>query len=317
MAGICAPISCVHAAWLAALSFVIAHKAWKLATIFALGCGAYAMHTTLESLALFQTYAPQPITGTVVEKQDGMAIVRTQIGRLQLRTPHHTLQLADTVHISHAKLYPRTTQNSWYLLRRSLYATGSIPKKSVVTVTDHPTWSWRRTQDQWRNDISNQCQQILSPSTYTLFALLFLGKSEQTDLYETFAWWGISHHLARSGLHLVLFLMLLRTTLCLIPGRYEYKTILLMVLATMYGILSWSSISFLRAYCGCVAYCMYDLLWIPTSALHVVCLVTLAVLIYQPAQLFFLDFQLSFGLTWALAFLSHVRKILPAHKATF
>ena len=164
-----------------------------------------------------------------------------------------------------------------------------------------------------RERVATECKAQLSPKTYGLFAAIFLGQPTtygMQDHREQFSEWGIVHQLARSGLHLVILLALARWCLGFIPLWYGLKVLILLALVALYGLLSWPSISFVRACITCFVYCLFELFFIPVTALQVVTLVTLLVLVQNPAQLFFLDFQLSFGLTFALALMSHVRKIL-------
>ncbi len=77
--------------------------------------------------------------------------------------------------------------------------------------------------------------------------------------------------------------------------------ILLFLLLGIYYLLSWPSVSFIRACIAWLCYQGFSLTGKSTRALHIISLTTLIVLLINPYQLFFLDFQLSFGLTCVLA----------------
>jgi ComEC/Rec2-related protein len=161
--------------------------------------------------------------------------------------------------------------------------------------------------------LANTCSAQLTPRTGQLFATIFLGKPAHNthESRELFSYWGIAHQLARSGLHLVILLMMLRWALGFVPLWYGIKLVITLLLVGAYGYLSWPSISFIRACITCFVYALYELLLIPVSPVQVVTLVTFIVLAQNPGELFFLDFQLSFGLTFALAFVGHVKRASP------
>ena len=181
----------------------------------------------------------------------------------------------------------------------------------TYTIDYHPTWSLR-------NWIWNQKKRLLdglankfSPHTFRFFSSLFLGnracvKTSLEETNEQFKIWGISHFLARSGLHLALFLFIWHTIFCLIPIPLMSKQIIIIFLSCIYFILTWTSAPFTRSFALFIAskLCLFT----KTSfhLLHYVTLVCLCFLIYSPLYLFFLDFQLSFALTFALAWFNQL-----------
>ena len=142
-----------------------------------------------------------------------------------------------------------------------------------------------------------------------LFSAIFLGKKNKTQTYDKskdqFKIWGISHYLARSGLHLVIFIMIWHLILCLFPIPFRWKQSILIALALIYALLSWSSVSFIRALTVFMLYKIATIFEIQMHIVHSITLACLFTLLYNPAHLFFLDFQLSFALTFALAWLAN------------
>ncbi|MBS1986472.1 ComEC/Rec2 family competence protein [Candidatus Dependentiae bacterium] len=152
------------------------------------------------------------------------------------------------------------------------------------------------------------CAKIDS-SLQPLYTALFLGNKHDIPMsgYIThnFSLWGISHHLARSGLHLIIAGWLLVLFLQRLPILERSRYLLLAVLGCSYYLLSWSSISFDRA---CFSFILYKIgNWgrTPLDPMHAISLVMLSFLCISPAYLLCLDFQLSFGLTYALAWFNH------------
>lgn len=192
-----------------------------------------------------------------------------------------------------------------YLLKEDIAATAFLQKAtySVTHRSEGGFGSWIHTQREFMID---RLRNRLSSITLALFTSLFLGnrneqKQEQERVAQQSKNWGTSHHLARSGLHLVIFIYLLILLLRFLPISLFAKEYLLLTLCVIYHIFSWSSISFVRAFITFVCYKLCTLLGFPSHILHVLTITTALILIYNPIQLFFLDFQLSFGLTFILA----------------
>ncbi len=152
------------------------------------------------------------------------------------------------------------------------------------------------------------CNKI-DASLQPLYAALFLGNKHDIpmscSITHRFSLWGISHHLARSGLHLIIAGWLLILFLQRLPISERSRYLLLAILGFTYYLLSWSSISFDRA---CFSFILYKIgTWgrTPLDPMHTISLVMLSFLCISPAYLLCLDFQLSFGLTYALAWFNH------------
>ncbi len=218
----------------------------------------------------------------------------------------------DIVEIHSLKLsFPEQGDFRNYLIKEGISAT-LFPRKLDYTIISSSSnlWTWIYTT---RKRIYQSCKQKMSDVTFALFSTIFLGNKTVADEHlnhykNHFKFWGISHYLARSGLHLVIFLIILQFLLSFIPLRYTTKQIIMLSIIIMYAVLSWSSISFIRALYTIVLYQLCNIVTVPIAPLHLLSLITMSILLISPLQLFFLDFQLSFGLTCALALLNVIVK---------
>lgn len=267
---------------------------------------------------------PIDITATVTDSISVDHPIYTQ--RLTLDTGNQTLffytkdcpdvTIADTIAIRNIRIKkPSSPSFNNYLLKEGVAATVFAPYNNY-TLVYRPTYSYIR----WLYNLKNNTLQSLlgkmQAQSYHLFASLFLGnkpvpKKVIDNAREHFNTWGVTHYLARSGLHMIIVAMVWQILLSIMPLSYTARTMLLILLSIMYGLLSWPSVSFNRALMSFVLYKLCNLLLMPTHFLHVVTVVCLAVLIHNPMHLFFLDFQLSFGLTFALALFAHMRQKSP------
>ncbi|MFH1461628.1 MAG: ComEC/Rec2 family competence protein [bacterium] len=155
-----------------------------------------------------------------------------------------------------------------------------------------------------KNRIYEKIKLKLSPKAFNYFASIFLGNKTETISSEQrniFNIWGVSHYLARSGLHIVIFIIIWQLIFNLIPIPIKNKNVMLLIISIIYLALSWTSISFLRAFFVFILYQLSSLWEKQANFLHILTIVCLIILIKNPIQLFFLDFQLTFLLTFALA----------------
>ncbi|HBY05847.1 MAG: ComEC/Rec2-related protein [candidate division TM6 bacterium GW2011_GWE2_42_60] len=182
-----------------------------------------------------------------------------------------------------------------------------------ISLLSHPQWSWRRFLFERRNAIIDGVRPHLEPLTFTLFASVFLGKKtvdagDMSSIRDQFRPWGILHYLARSGLHLMILVMLLNKVLSFFPIPYGIRNMLVILLLLVYLLVSWASISFLRAAILSFLYSICVIMRLQIHALYLLVLTCFLVLLVNPLQLFFLDFQLSFLLTGVLAWLNALKR---------
>jgi len=221
------------------------------------------------------------------------------------------IQVQDVIKIKNLTL-KKASKDSYnnYLIKEDIAATLFLPTFDF-DVIKHPTYSFARTLYYFKENLLSRCKKKLSPQTFAFFSSVFLGnrqwgKKHMEKPKEYCKTWGISHYLARSGLHMVIFIFAWHLLLNLLPISLRFKEIFLIFLSILYYMLSWSSISFIRAFFSFILYKSCSLLKLPSQLLHLLTIVTFLVLLFNPMQLFFLDFQLSFGLTFALAWFNHI-----------
>lgn len=224
----------------------------------------------------------------------------------------HAFEYNDVITIPEIYLsYPGNSSFGYFLKKQNICANGFLKREQPITFVEHIKAGglaencacWVQKQ---KDALIAHFQQNLSPEAFILFSSIFLGykmpKTEFTcHLRDEFQWWGISHHLARSGLHLVMFILVLQFLLLLLPIPLVIKKAVSMLLIFLYTLFSWSSISFIRSLLMVFCYFICTLTSFASHALHTISLACCIILLYNPFYLLSLDFQLSFSFTLALA----------------
>ncbi|BDC35226.1 hypothetical protein Noda2021_11840 [Candidatus Dependentiae bacterium Noda2021] len=201
---------------------------------------------------------------------------------------------------------PRAKSSFLYYLYKEGISASAFTNTLDYKLINRPTYSLKRAIHALREKIFARIGN--SSNAFSTISTLFWGNriGEEKEIKERFKQWGVSHYLARSGLHLIIVIMILQMLLSVTPLSYNTKQIMLIACVISYSFLTWSSVSFVRALGMFLVYKIATLCNKPIHYLHLVTLVSLAVLLANPFYLFFLDFQLSFGLTFSLAWFNQV-----------
>lgn len=224
-----------------------------------------------------------------------------------------SIAIADHIDIKHLSIKsPPSGDFKKYLLKEGVSGTAFVYKLETEIVY-RPSFSVRRWLNEKKQLLIASLKNKMSKPVCALFCSLFLGESNQEkriiqEKKVDFKVWGIVHHLARSGLHLAIFILCWFFLLSFLPIPFFIKHIMLIGLSVIYFLLSTPSISFVRAFHLFLLFAFGSLLKLPMTALHALILSGIITLLYNPYQLFFLDFQLSFYLTFCLAWLARLDK---------
>lgn len=170
-----------------------------------------------------------------------------------------------------------------------------------------PGWEASSWWYQQRTTLYSRLKTLLSPSVFAYCGSLFFGNRDHPSSNKTrdlFARWGLVHYLARSGLHIALIIALWSSMLLWLPLPLQGKLLLLLFLLYSYSMLSWTSLSYQRALWLFVLLCGGALLRRRPHTMHLLSLLATLTMLSNPAHLFFLDFQLTFFLTFVLLVLS-------------
>lgn len=230
-------------------------------------------------------------------------------------TSHENLKSGDRIFIKNLLLEKsyNNSQLQSYLQKENL-TTIAFSKKLDYTIIKKTDDIYTRVKSFLKTAKENLIERVkkkLSPITFSLFSSIFLGiQNSSEDCFKSlrsfFEQWGIVHYLARSGFHIIIILTALYFIMQFIPINYFLKQIFITFIILLYTAFTYSSISYMRALLIYLLYFASILKQRPIYPLHSLSVVALISLLYNPIYLFFLDFQLSFGLSFALLWLNEI-----------
>jgi len=227
------------------------------------------------------------------------------------------IPLIENIHIGDTILIKgvhfKTPKNSHYLLylAKEHITTSASALKSHIEIIHHPKYSIARIIAEYTKRLDVSFRSTLTQETYYAFSSIFLGnplaKKKESALQKKLNQWGIVHYIARSGLHLLIFVSIWMLILSYIPLPWIIRQLSMMLLVLLYSLLSWPSIPFNRALYTFLLVKTSYIIQIKTYFISTLACVTCITLLSSPLSLFSLNFQLSFGITYALAWLNEIR----------
>ena len=225
---------------------------------------------------------------------------------------HPFFKIGDTVHCALDLITAPTGEFKLYLAKEGVDAT-AFQQKISSKIIKRPLYSFKKWMAQKRKFLYCTLLKKMNRATFSLVSSLFLGnrisvKQELETQKPLFKLWGITHFLARSGLHLLLFIALLQGLLRFIPAHFLIKQAGITLITCVYFLFSWPSLSFNRAFYTFLFYQYCTFLNIPIHSMHTIALICLIILFINPLQLFFLDFQFTFLLTFCLIWIAHTHQ---------
>ena len=219
------------------------------------------------------------------------------------------LEVGDTVIITKLTCAPlNESLRNW--LRKNNYAALCFYTPNIKTI-QHPLVSLKKIHWNIRQYLVQQFKLKLSPQAYGLFTSIFLGNPDKNNIYayhKFFSWWGLNHYLARAGLHTLILFLILRFLIGIFTSRFMTKTILHIGVSTFYYLITWQNIPFIRAFLVLIGGQCCHLLHVPINTLHLLNLILLMYILINPQSIFFLDFQLTFAITYTLVFIGRYTK---------
>lgn len=319
LAGFCYSIYQNKSAFLIILLYMIIGSFLAVARINYQNKSYESDQAFLKSKVTLQGVAEQINRSCLIKDQSSIIVTTTTISNKKntIKTPKKiclflpTAQAQKIQEANHITFYdiqleqpPKETDYHRYLLKEGLWAIAHGTKYTQYSIL-------KRNTTPWQQKILSSLYKKINEDSSSLFDPLFLGKKEKNiynlNIQHQSTYWGIAHHMARSGAHLAILFTLIMLLLHYTQFAYSYRYLLCIFLLISYALISQSSISFLRALCMILLHILSKICKRVPSSLHTISITTLVTLLYNPMQLFFLDFQLSFGITYIIIWLFNIK----------
>ncbi len=223
---------------------------------------------------------------------------------------YKNIQIDNTIKIEN--LFFKSFNNNTYIdhLTKDNIATSLFESKFTNQFISQKKFSFPRWINKIKNYIFLNIKLKTCQESFALFSSIFLGNTKNcsqklmTEYRDFFQLWGLSHYLARAGLHMLIIIFLWSTLISSLKINFRLQQTILLMLIIIYYLLSWASIPFLRSLSMFLLYKTCIILNLQINSLHLLNVACFLMIAISPMQIFSLDFQLSFGLTYALIFLS-------------
>ena len=196
-----------------------------------------------------------------------------------------------------------------YLMRININ-NSFFTKKIFFKILNRPNFSVKRNFENIKYKLINRIQSKMKNNAFCLFSSIFLGNKNlvKKDMQPTsykFANWGISHIIARSGLHLWILILVLQIIFSLFRS-FIVRRILMIIIMIMFYIISWPAIPFTRSIITYILFEFCNIFGFTHNTIHLFLLTCIIILTSNPIQIFFLDFQLSFIITYILLWYAQI-----------
>ena len=221
------------------------------------------------------------------------------------------LRIADTITVKNVQFKTAKNHDFMMFLLKEHVTTSAPIHRCIIELLKRPNYSWSRTIAEYRNRLLMHFKQCMDKETYLAFSSIFLGdplaKKKEDRLKNQLKHWGLFHYIARAGLHLMIFVSIWMFIFALLPLPWVIRQIFIILLCGLYFTLTWPSIPFNRAFFTLLFVRTCGLLRLKTYYIPSLSLIAFITLLENPIALFALDFQLSFGVTFALAWFNEIR----------
>lgn len=211
--------------------------------------------------------------------------------------PEMSVARYDSIHLR-ADLRDVWSQHEGYLaylhrmgVRYAAYA------EAVVRAGQHHDFSTQ--MEQFQAKMSDQLAATMPGDTTAagIARAMFLGDTDHLDrdLRRSFADAGLSHVLAISGMHISIMFLMLNWLLGFLPLHIRARNYLMLTILLVYMLLTGASPSVVRAVVVAGALIVAQLAYLRTRALNLLGAAAIVQLLWEPAVIYQLGFQLSYA----------------------
>jgi hypothetical protein len=162
-----------------------------------------------------------------------------------------------------------------------------------------------------KESLSHAFKTQFSDKNKFFFETIFLGKTAHDKQYRNlFFTWGISHFLARSGLHIQICISVLISFFLFLGFSYAFSAVMQLFFLFFFYFFTFPSISFFRAFLMFFLFLLCKLCNLPTTSLHTLSVTAIITFFMYPYCFLQLGTQLTFFTTCILALTSYANQFI-------
>lgn len=213
---------------------------------------------------------------------------------------------------------PKLFNYRLYLQTRGIYTTTTV-KKHEINKVDEKTLPWYENMKlKFTDHVELACDTYLEKQNSSIMKAILLGQSSylEEQEYNKFKDLGLTHIMAVSGLHIGIISIFLITLLAYLGVERKTNTILTLIIIWIYGFLIGYPPSVLRALIMFTLLFYSKVIFRRYDSINTLFFAMFIILSINPLWLFDIGFQLSFGATFFITFLTPIlrTKFYPYNK---
>lgn len=189
-----------------------------------------------------------------------------------------------------------------YMNLKGIFAVAYLPHQYSIAVNPVGRGSFYRLVDRTRDYIRNTLRQCLSSEAAGLATGFLIGETREIapEVYDRFRDTGTLHLLAVSGSNVALVIIVFALLFRASPMKAPVRTGLLLLLILIFSYLAYNQPSVVRAAIMAALVLIAGFLQRRREYNNIIAATAAIILLYNPAELFDVGFQLSFAVAWGL-----------------
>lgn len=216
------------------------------------------------------------------------------------------LEFYGTIYPLRAKSNLGSFDYSRYLQLQGLFGIVYLPTVLEVRVNRSSRFGLIGLVDKFRNAINGSFKRNLSPTSAALASGILIGETREIpdEIYRRFRDSGTLHLLAVSGSNVALIILFMVLLMRPFAINRKQRTIILMAGVFVFALLSYGEPSVVRASLMASLVLIVTIIERKFDLNQIISTAALIILLFDPAQLFNVGFQLSFATAWGLIFIT-------------
>ncbi len=216
------------------------------------------------------------------------------------------IEFQGTIYPLKAKSDPGSFDYARYLQLQGVFGVVYLPTLLDVRVDKSRRFGLIGLVDRIRAGLTNSFERNLSPLSAALASGILIGETRNipNEIYNRFLDSGTLHLLAVSGSNVALMVLFVILVLRPFSIKRKHRAVILILCVFVFALLSYGEPSVVRAALMAALVLLATIIERRFDLNQIIATAALIILLFDPAQLFSVGFQLSFATAWGLIFIT-------------